>query len=129
VWDKAASYQAETARVSTWLITITRNRSIDILRQRGVRPEQDSIGWEEVPLGAEPTAPDSPESETDLVFEQRRVRDAMAKLSGDQRKALALAYFQGLSHSEIAEHLGEPLGTVKTRIRLGMQKLRELLVD
>lgn len=127
IWEKASSYRAEQARVSTWLTSITRYRAIDVLRQRAVRPERDSVGWDDLPLSAEPAAPDDPEETTALRQSQQRVRVALSTLPADQRHALALAYFRGLSHSEIAEQLGEPLGTIKTRIRLGMQKLRELL--
>jgi RNA polymerase sigma-70 factor (ECF subfamily) len=112
IWEKAEIYQAEQARVSTWLTSITRNRSIDLLRKRKVRPEGYSLGWEELQPGWEPAS------------EGRTPEDMTA-----QKKALALAFFEGYSHSEIAERLGEPLGTVKTRIRTGMQKLRSLLHD
>jgi len=69
------------------------------------------------------------EWEVDLVQRQQRIRAAVAQLPAEQKQALGMAFFQGLSHPEIAAALGEPLGTVKTRIRLGMQKLRTLLQD
>jgi RNA polymerase sigma-70 factor (ECF subfamily) len=126
VWEKAATYRSEQAKVSTWVTSITRYRAIDVLRQRGVRAEQHSVGWEDVSPNDEPRS-EGPERQTEQSLEAQRVRSAIQALPPDQRDALALAYFQGLSHSEIASRLGEPLGTVKTRIRLGMQKLREAL--
>jgi RNA polymerase sigma-70 factor (ECF subfamily) len=72
-------------------------------------------------------APENVEEQVDLAQQQHRVRKALAQLPQDQQKALAMAFFLGYSHSEIALELGEPLGTVKTRIRLGMQKLKNLL--
>lgn len=128
IWEKASTYQAEQARVSTWLTSIARYRAIDMLRQRNVRPEKNSLGWEDVVPGSEPSI-DGPEAALEQQSEQQRVRAAVLELPADQRTALQLAFFLGLTHSEIAERLGEPLGTVKTRIRLAMQKLRVVLRD
>jgi RNA polymerase sigma-70 factor, ECF subfamily len=129
VWENAATYRSEQAKLTTWMTSITRYRAIDILRKRQVRPERDSLNWEDAGLDGNPGALESPEELTDLALQQRRVRAAIAVLPVDQREVLALAYFQGLSHSQIAEKLGQPLGTVKTRIRLAMQRLRDLLKD
>lgn len=126
VWEKAETYRAEQGRVATWLASITRNRAIDIFRRGRVRQENLHISWEEVE-SFDPPAPQDVEAEADLAQRQRQVRWAVAQLPEEQKQALGLAYFQGLSHLEISERLGEPLGTVKTRIRLGMQKLRQLL--
>lgn len=128
IWQKADTYQAERGQVTTWLSSITRYRTIDMLRRRGVRPEKSSVSWAELPGGEIADG-----GATDQIAEQallrKKVRQAVNKLPIEQRKALALAYFRGYSHREIAENLNEPLGTVKTRIRLGMQKLREYLRD
>ena len=130
VWEKAASYRAEQAKVSTWLASIGRNRSIDLLRARGVRPEGHSLGWEELTPGAMPRNEGlDPEDGAMQAMQGERVRAAIASLPAEQRVALAMAYFRGYSHSQIAEELHEPLGTVKTRIRMAMQKLRSLLVE
>jgi RNA polymerase sigma-70 factor, ECF subfamily len=126
IWEKAYTYRAEQAKVSTWLASITRNRAIDVLRQLSTRPEYNSVAWGEIPPKAEPSV-NGLEGSVELALEQKRVRVAIASLPREQQEALALAYFQGLSHIEIADKLGEPLGTVKTRIRLAMQKLRRLL--
>lgn len=127
VWEKAYTYRVEQAKVTTWLTSITRYRAIDIIRRRQVRPEQNSIQWEDLTPNQMPAASSDPESQAELALEKHRLLTAISALPNEQRQALALAFFQGLSHREIAEQLGEPLGTVKTRIRLAMQKLREAL--
>jgi RNA polymerase sigma-70 factor (ECF subfamily) len=128
IWEKAETYRVEQARVSTWLTSIARNRSIDLLRRREIRPEGHSQAWEDLPPGAIPVANGyAPEDLAERNLQAQRVRAAMVDLPPEQRQALTLAFFNGLSHSEIAEALGEPLGTVKTRIRMAMQKLRASL--
>lgn len=129
IWKKAQTYRADQGKVSTWLVSIARYRAIDVLRRRGVRPEGNSIGWDDLPAGAEPADDAGPEELAERVLARQRVRAALASLPEEQRRALALAYYQGLTHSQIAERLNQPLGTVKTRIRLAMQKLRDLLYE
>jgi RNA polymerase sigma-70 factor (ECF subfamily) len=129
IWEKAHTYRAEQARVSTWITSITRYRSIDLLRRRGTRPDHTSLAWDDLPLNVMPVTEGDPEDMTELSLLQKRVRDAIATLPAEQKKVLALAYLKGLTHSEIAELLGDPLGTVKTRIRAGMLKLKDLLKD
>jgi RNA polymerase sigma-70 factor, ECF subfamily len=127
-WEKGAAYDSQLARVSTWLMSMTRNRAIDRLRREKVRPLQGSVSWADVTN--EPVAEKNPpESSVHLSMEQQRVRAAVANLPPAQQEALALAYFKGLSHSEIAEKLDLPLGTVKGRIRAAMQKLRDSLQE
>jgi RNA polymerase sigma-70 factor (ECF subfamily) len=128
VWQQARQYRADRGQVSTWLTGITRHRAIDQLRRRGSRPEQHSMSWAELAPGAEPSI-NGPEQVSALAVERARVRAAIAQLSEEQKRVLALAYFQGLTQSQIAKALSLPLGTVKTRIRLGMQKLREILQE
>jgi RNA polymerase sigma-70 factor, ECF subfamily len=125
VWSGAFTYRAEIARVSTWLVGITRHRAIDELRRRGVRVEKDQVPWPEESEGHLPKL-DGPESTVEASLQRQVVRRAVASLPQDQQQVLNLAFFKGLSHSEIAEVLGEPLGTVKSRIRLAMQKLRDI---
>ncbi len=127
VWEKAYTYRVEQAKVTTWLTSITRYRAIDIIRRRQVRPEQNSVQWEDLTPNQTPAASSDPEAQAELALEKHRLLTAISALPNEQRQALALAFFQGLSHREIAEQLGEPLGTVKTRIRLAMHKLREAL--
>ena len=126
VWRGAGTYKAERAKVSTWLIAITRHHAIDILRWQNSRPESNSLNWDEVSLPNGLPARDL-EDGVDTSLERQRIREAVAQLPTDQRQALGLAYFKGYTHLQIAELLKQPLGTVKTRIRLGMQKLRKML--
>jgi RNA polymerase sigma-70 factor (ECF subfamily) len=126
VWNKADTYRAEQGKVITWLASITRYRAIDMLRRQSVRPEGNQATWsEEEPF--EISDPSDIEELVETSQRKQRIRSAIAQLPEDQRRALALAFFQGYSHTEIAEILNEPLGTVKTRIRLAMQKLRTIL--
>ncbi len=128
VWEKADTYRSEKAKVSTWLTRMARNRSIDVLRREEVRPMKHSVSWADV--SPEPAADsDRPESAAHLSIQKERVREAIVSLSDNQKEVLALAYFKGFSHSEIARELDIPLGTAKARIRSGMQKLRMLLQD
>jgi RNA polymerase sigma-70 factor (ECF subfamily) len=128
VWNKAETYRPEQGKVITWLSSIARYRSIDLLRRQAIRPEGNRAAWAEE---GNSLISDGPDIEGEVMISQRQqvVRKAINQLPVEQRQALAYAYFQGYSHSEIAEVLKEPLGTVKTRIRLGMQKLRHLLQE
>ena len=125
-WQKADTYRSEQALVRTWLCVICRNRAINWLRRQKAHPEYNSLSWADVSPGTFPTA-SSPEKIADATFMQEQVRAAVKQLPIEQRQALALAFFRGYTHSQIAQLLDQPLGTVKTRIRLGMQKLRHLL--
>ncbi len=126
IWQKASTYDAEIARVSTWLVNITRNRAIDELRRNKNRFEQDDMDIADM-LDLSDHHNPGPEASADIHWQHECVRAAIAALPADQQQVLALAYYQDLSHSEIAETLHLPLGTVKTRLRLAMQKLRQLL--
>jgi len=129
-WDGAHTYRPEMAKVSSWLVSITRHRAIDELRRRKVRPEKDRMDWpdgvEMEDLNLIPTT-DGPEKTAETNLEQQAIRQAVAALPADQRQALGLAFFSGLSHSQIAALLNEPLGTVKSRIQLAMRKLHDSL--
>lgn len=126
VWKHAGSYRPQRGKVSTWIASITRNRAIDLIRSYQVRPESHSIGWEEVPDAKLPNQ-DNLEQKVERLDRRGRVRSALDTLPEEQKNALAMAFFLGYTHREIAETLGLPLGTVKTRIRLAMQKLRGYL--
>jgi len=123
VWQRAGAYDGARGTVRTWLLTIARSRALDRLRAHR-RRRDDTIEGASALLGAD--APD-PSVLAERSERAALVADALAALPADQRRALELAYFSGLSQSEIATLLGEPLGTVKTRMRLGVQKLRERL--
>lgn len=129
IWENASSYQMERAQVSTWLTSIARHRAIDMLRRRGVRPEGHSVTWDDLNLTDVPKLDGrSPEETTDSILLRERVQQAIKTLPSEQQAALKLAFFYGYSHSQIAEQLGEPLGTIKTRIRMALQKLRNILL-
>lgn len=128
VWEKAETFNPELGKVSTWLASVARNRAIDILRSRRKRPEGNLAGFS-IEDALDLPAPGNVEEEAEVAHQQQRVRRAIAQLPEAQRQALAYAYLLGYSHSQIAAELNEPLGTVKTRIRLAMQSLRALLLD
>jgi len=116
IWRSAKSFDAGRGSVISWLVMLTRSRALDRVRSRGAK----GCTTEPVPADLE-IADQSPNPEKMSVLEQQRqrIRAALLKLPDEQRQALELAYFSGLSHTELASRLGEPLGTVKTRIRLG----------
>jgi RNA polymerase sigma-70 factor, ECF subfamily len=128
VWRGAKTYDAGRAKVSTWLVAITRHHAIDVLRWQGSRVDSKSLLIDDMPLKNDPDLPD-PEEQAELSMERKQVQGAISQLPSDQRQALFLAFFKGYSHQQIAELLKQPLGTVKTRIRLAMRKLRQLLID
>jgi RNA polymerase sigma-70 factor (ECF subfamily) len=128
IWQKAATYRSDQAKVSTWLTHIARNHAIDMLRRRSVRLDQYAVHWEDATFKQPSNEPD-PQESAEITLRRERVQAALAQLPPDQRQALLLAFFNGLSHSQIAEALKQPLGTIKTRLRLAMQKLRESLSD
>lgn len=124
VWRKAGLYSAEKGSLSTWIFTIARNLRIDRLRKE--------TAWQELPDNlAETLASDDPAPDQAASDSQReaRVRSVLADLSLEQRQVVEMAYIEGLSHSEIAERLSLPLGTVKSRMRLAYQKVRTALED
>ncbi|MEO1331391.1 MAG: sigma-70 family RNA polymerase sigma factor [Pseudomonadota bacterium] len=123
VWRRAETFDPDRASAAAWLFAIARNKRVDLLR-RGARPEPDP---EDPLFKQEPTPP----ADHALSAERRdaAVRDALAALSADQREVVLLSFYQGCAHSEIAERLGIPLGTVKSRLRLAFGKLRNALGD
>ena len=128
VWQRANTYRPEQARVSTWLMAITRHHAVDVLRRQKSRPEGNSVHWNGL-LPQNPSISHDLEEDVALTLQREQVRTAVAQLPIEQQQVLLLAYFKGYSHQQIADELKQPLGTVKTRIRLGMQKLRQLLVE
>ncbi len=119
VWRRARHYQPERAAFSTWVITIAKTRAIDRLRANDTRARTvESVRLE---------SSEAHEPDLDVVADGPKLKACLAALSGEQRSTLELAYFQGLSQSEIAARTGTPLGTVKTRTRQALRKLSELL--
>jgi len=124
VWRQAERYDDTRGTPLTWLLTLARTRAIDRLRAMNVRRARTE------PLRAARTVPtETPGPEERSVVRQRRqlVQRALGRIPAEQRRAIELAYFEGLSHSEIAVAVGAPLGTVKTRVRLGLGRLRDAL--
>lgn len=128
VWQKAGTYRPEQAKVSTWLTHIARHHSIDVLRRRAARLDQSAVHWEDAIRNVESSQP-SPQESAELSLRRARIQAALARLPAEQKQALFLAYFGGYTQSQIAEILAQPLGTIKTRLRLAMQKLREFLKE
>lgn len=119
LWHKAHLFDPERASVSTWIFTIARNRRIDAIRKQR-RPEPEEVGW-----GPE----EEPDQEQVLAIQQdtERLGEAISQLPDKQRELIERAYFGDLSHSEIAAETGLPLGTIKSRIRLALERLRHAM--
>jgi RNA polymerase sigma-70 factor (ECF subfamily) len=127
IWQHAGAFAPERGRFTTWLHAMVRHRAIDALRRRRVRPPQLPEPPEEE---MEPAALDP--SVEDLVEARelaQAVREALAALPPAQRQVLELAYFRGWTHREIAAHLGEPLGTIKSRLYLALRKVHDWLAE
>ena len=122
VWRSADAYKRERAKPSTWILTVVHRRAVDLVRREERRRGE--------PLEAAPEPASGPADE-DVALRDRRaaVQSALAELPGDQRQAIELAYYGGLTQSELSERLGVPLGTVKSRMFAGLRRLRELLAE
>jgi RNA polymerase sigma-70 factor, ECF subfamily len=125
VWNRAASFDPARGSLRAWLLTSVRNRSIDYLRGRGSREGLERELDADVAYSVSPVS--DPWREVSLALERTAVRDAMASLPAEQRQVIEMAYFGGYSHSEIADMTSLPLGTVKGRMRLGLEKLGSYL--
>ncbi len=126
-WRNAPHYSTERGSVTAWLVMMTRTVAIDRIRSRSAQPHPLNAGQLEMP---EPVAATASPEEAVVQNEWRaRIHLAMRELPVEQREALMLAFFGGLSHAALAERLHQPLGTIKTRIRLGLRRLRSLLGD
>jgi len=125
VWRRAADFDENRGRPFTWLVTLARSRGIDRLRALASRVRVATMAEADVSKAFE----DVSDAAADAIRSEQRgvVNNALSQLPEDQKRPLMLAYFDGLTQSEIALQLGAPLGTVKTRMRTGMMKLRELL--
>ncbi len=123
VWNRAQTFDPERGSLRTWLLTAVRNRSIDYLRGRGGRERQEV----ELQPGVAPSPRGDPWREVSLSLEREAVREALASLPPEQRQAIELAYFGGYSQREIASITRVPVGTVKGRTRLALEKLSSYL--
>jgi RNA polymerase sigma-70 factor, ECF subfamily len=126
VWRTAASFRPERAKASTWIVTLVHRRAVDIVR-REQRRRAEPLEASALAEAAEPAG--SAEDEAWLAFERDRVQAALRTLPDAQREMLELAYYGGYSQSELAERLGVPLGTIKSRMFAGLARLREVLDD
>jgi RNA polymerase sigma-70 factor, ECF subfamily len=123
IWRSADRFLAERAKASTWILTLVHRRSVDLVRR------EDRRRGEPLKSAGEPAAPETVEDEATLGFERRVVQEALSRLQPEQREALELGYYGGLTQSELAERLGLPLGTIKSRMFTGLSRLRELLAE
>jgi RNA polymerase sigma factor (sigma-70 family) len=124
VWRSAATFRAERAKASTWILTLVHRRAVDLVR-REERRQADPLTDD----SAAGVAPEETDEAAWLRFERERVQAALKQLPDVQREALELAYYGGFSQSELADRLGVPLGTIKSRMFAGLARLRELLDD
>jgi RNA polymerase sigma-70 factor, ECF subfamily len=125
LWKKAVTYREELGKVSSWLSGVARHRAIDALRRQAARPDGHSMDWSQAV--EEPDLSDGSDPVENVIEKHQmaqRIKQAVATLPVEQQAVLELAYFQGMTQEEIATQTGEPLGTIKTRVRLAMQKLR-----
>ncbi len=124
VWRTAKDYTPDRGAPSSWLIMMARSRALDRLRARGRRQGRETT----LDTTADAASTDrAPDEAAYLEQASLRVKSAMAALAPEQREVIEMSFFSGLTHAELAERLGQPLGTVKTRIRSGMAKLREAM--
>ena len=122
VWRAAGRFTAERAKPSTWLLTLVHRRAVDLVR-REERRRTEQLQPDSEPIGSE--GPD----DLELLSERQSIREALRKLPPEQREAIELAYYGGYTQSELAERLGQPLGTIKSRMFTGLARLRETLEE
>jgi RNA polymerase sigma factor (sigma-70 family) len=123
VWRTADRFLAERARASTWLLTLVHRRAVDLVRR------EERRRGEPLDAAPEPAAPETVDEEATLGLRRRVVQEALRRLPPEQREALELGYYGGLTQSELAERLDQPLGTIKSRMFTGLARLRELLAQ
>src|SRR5262245_60631512 len=121
VWNRVHGFDAQKGSIGPWLLAVARNRAIDYLRSAGGR-ERNAVEFEE---SGHPALYCDMEKDLSSADKARKVKSAMDKLSPNQRQVIELAYFEGLSQTEMAERMGQPLGTVKTWVRAALKNLRE----
>lgn len=124
-WHGIEQFDAARGPFAAWLMGVTRNRAIDVLRGR----QHQARLRESASLPSESADEPHAHDEADAIAARQSIQSALVELSQPQREAIQLAYFRGLSQAEVADHLGQPLGTVKTRIRDGLRRLRGLLAS
>ena len=126
VWRRASSYNAEKGKVTSWVFSIGHHRVIDEIRRR--RRREQTLAFQEIDLSNQPdNGSNDPSKYATLQMQRSEIKGALSTLRPEQRVVVELAYYGGFTHSEIASRLGQPLGTVKTRMRLAIKKLRDVL--
>ncbi len=120
VWRAAGRFKAERSKPSTWLLTLVHRRAVDLVR-REERRRTEPLQPETEPVGAEAA------DEAELATQRETIRGALRRLPPEQREAIELAYYGGYTQSELAERLGQPLGTIKSRMFTGLSRLRDEL--
>jgi RNA polymerase sigma-70 factor, ECF subfamily len=123
VWHSADRFLAERAKASTWILTLVHRRTVDLVRR------EERRRGEPLESAPEPVSSSTAEDEATLDFQRRVVQEALKRLPDEQREALELGYYGGLTQSELAERLGQPLGTIKSRMSAGLTRLRDLLAQ
>jgi RNA polymerase sigma-70 factor (ECF subfamily) len=123
VWRTADRFLAERAKASTWILTLVHRRAVDLVRR------QERRRGEPIESVPEPVASDQVEEQATIRFQRQVVQEALRRLPPEQREALELGYYGGLTQSELAERLGQPLGTIKSRMFTGLTRLRDLLAQ
>ena len=121
-WRAAGRFTAERAKPSTWLLTLVHRRAVDLVR-REERRRTEPLQPDTEPVGTEAT------DEAEVATQRQTIRQALRRLPAEQREAIELAYYGGYTQSELAERLGQPLGTIKSRMFTGLRRLRDLLAD
>lgn len=127
IWDKADAFHAERGSFTSWLFSIARRQAIDVTRRQNVRPQAARDEAEEKQMHLHPDPGYQVDEAAWLEIQRQQVKSALTVLSPEQYEVIALAYYHGLTRQEIAELTGNPLGTIHTRARLGLQKLRTVL--
>ena len=122
LWRSAGSFIPERAKASTWILTLVHRRAVDLVRREQRRRAEPLEGTPEPAVG-------SAEEAAWLRLDRERVQGALAQLPDQQREAIELAYYGGYTQSELADRLGQPIGTIKSRMFAGLTRLRELLED
>jgi RNA polymerase sigma-70 factor, ECF subfamily len=122
IWRSASSFSANQSKATTWVLTLVHRRAVDLVR-REERRRADPIEAVEHPSG------EATDEEVSVRSQRRAVQEALRRLPDEQREALELAYYGGFSQSELAERLGQPLGTIKSRMFTGLARLRDLLAE
>jgi RNA polymerase sigma-70 factor (ECF subfamily) len=124
LWRQAARFDPARGQVRSWLLTIVHHRAVDMVRRRNGRPER---AFPEEAAETIAATSSGPQELAEMMLDAEAVREAVRRIPEDQRRTVEMAYFAGMTHLEIAEEMSVPLGTVKSRLRIGLEKMRKFL--